>query len=477
MLVSRLGVMPTVSGSVPSRLGRSPLSPAPILFAARKLEGEESGTWTKNPLLALFLALTAIVTPNKNANPAHADAIEERHVAFRALLTSHLNEAGVTDITTLSNGLMLARVPASTGLEKADPLLIATHYDIVSAKPTEPLMEIRPELEEADDGRVWIQSDGKTTLGADNKNGVAMTLHAIKALKDKPHGPLEILFQPDEENGNDTIKTLNPTELSLRSQMVLIPDGFDAATVETGSASSDTIDIEIKGLRGGHSGLDILDGQFLDGSPKSRLSALQVMLILLFRLPQGVISMNPAIPGAVQTSINWGKVEGGTASNAIASTLKLTGLLRSSNPSEQAEQLQKITELCSIVQAELRQQCPEEPGLEIAVTVKPSLPAWQNDPKSPTAALAVAAASKTGIAALANPKVGPIHAGTPAAVLAQKQNVQGDQFVPILFGPHIKDAHSVSEKMDVQTFFDAAAWLEAMISAHAHNEAARLATV
>jgi len=121
----------------------------------------------------------------------------------------------------------------------------------------------------------WVQAKG-TTLGADNGIGVAAAM-AIADDPDVVHGPLELLCTIDEETGLTGAKDLDPAIVSGRIMLNLDTEedgaiyigcagGADSlATLKTArrlaSLASVPVKIAVTGLRGGHSGLNIIENR------------------------------------------------------------------------------------------------------------------------------------------------------------------------------------------------------------------------
>lgn len=117
----------------------------------------------------------------------------------------------------------------------------------------------------------WVRAKG-TTLGADNGMGVAAGMAMLTAT-DIPHGPLEVLITATEETGMDGANGLKPG--LLKGDILLNLDSETEGELYVGCAGGldSTIEfnyqeeavpadvkafrIGIKGLKGGHSGMDI----------------------------------------------------------------------------------------------------------------------------------------------------------------------------------------------------------------------------
>jgi dipeptidase D len=193
--------------------------------------------------------------------------------AAAAFVIDTAKAAGAT-IARDARGNVVARVPATKGREKAPTLILQSHLDMVCEKNRDVTHDfdrdpIRPRV----DGE-WVHATG-TTLGADNGIGVAAALASATDAEAK-HGPLELLFTLDEETGLTGAAQLDPSILS--GKMLLNLDSEEDGVIFVGCAGGEDslIDLaiqwkapsgngatrlEILGLRGGHSGLNIIENR------------------------------------------------------------------------------------------------------------------------------------------------------------------------------------------------------------------------
>ncbi|NGN99588.1 aminoacyl-histidine dipeptidase [Grimontia sp. S25] len=172
-------------------------------------------------------------------------------------------------------GNVIIRKPATAGMENRKGVVLQAHIDMVPQKnentdhdfTTDP---IRPYI----DGE-WVTADG-TTLGADNGMGMATCL-AVLASKDIEHGPLEVLLTIDEEAGMTGAFGLKAGWLD--GEILLNTDSEQEGEIYMGCAGGVDASIafsleretlgggyvgktlQIKGLKGGHSGVDIHTGR------------------------------------------------------------------------------------------------------------------------------------------------------------------------------------------------------------------------
>lgn len=173
-------------------------------------------------------------------------------------------------------GNILIEAPATKGLEKAAPIVLQGHLDMVCEKNAGVTHDfdrdgIRMQIVKSPEGKTIVKAMG-TTLGADNGIGVALALAAATDPNAK-HGPLEILCTIDEEAGMTGAKNVDPSFFKGRTMLNLDSEEDDALYIgcaggtdstlswtlpRTASASGDqTLTLRVAGLKGGHSGCDI----------------------------------------------------------------------------------------------------------------------------------------------------------------------------------------------------------------------------
>jgi len=172
-------------------------------------------------------------------------------------------------------GNLLVRIPATEGREKAAPILIQGHVDMVCEKNNDTKHDFAKDPIKVKVEGDWVTADG-TTLGADNGIGVAMGL-ALAEPGAPPHGPVEVLLTVDEERGLTGAAGVEPGFFASRRMINLDSEEDDALFVGC-AGGRDTVftvkerlakapkgtvgrKITIKGMKGGHSGLDIHTGR------------------------------------------------------------------------------------------------------------------------------------------------------------------------------------------------------------------------
>ncbi len=204
-----------------------------------------------------------------NAVP-RASKKEERVIAF---IKEFGNQLGLqTSVDEVGN--VIIRKPATAGMENRETVVLQSHLDMVHQKNSDTVFDFDKEgINMYVDGD-WVRAKG-TTLGADNGLGVA-SIMAILESKDIPHPALEALFTIDEETGMTGALGLKGG--LLKGRILLNLDTEEDTEIDIGCAGGVDVTatrnyqndktppnhsahtITIKGLSGGHSGMDIHKG-------------------------------------------------------------------------------------------------------------------------------------------------------------------------------------------------------------------------
>ena len=133
------------------------------------------------------------------------------------------------------------RKPASKGMEDRKGVILQAHLDMVPQKNNDKKFDFTKDPIDAYVDGEWVTADG-TTLGADNGIGAAAIL-AVLEDDTLVHGPLEALFTATEETGMDGAFDANVT--------------FKYTAEKTPARNYTAAKITVKGLKGGHSGIQI----------------------------------------------------------------------------------------------------------------------------------------------------------------------------------------------------------------------------
>ena len=172
-------------------------------------------------------------------------------------------------------GNVIMRKPASKGMENRKGVILQAHVDMVPQKNNDTKHDFEKDPILPRINGEWVCATG-TTLGADNGIGVSAAL-AVLEDKELIHGPIEALFTIDEETGMTGAFGLKAGELNgdillnLDSETegelyVGCAGGVDATIrfdfkKEAMPAGYQALILSVKGMKGGHSGMDIILGR------------------------------------------------------------------------------------------------------------------------------------------------------------------------------------------------------------------------
>ena len=257
------------------------------------------------------------------------------------------------EVQTDVAGNILVRKPASAGREQCRSVALQGHLDMVCEKNSDTKHDFLTDPIELVRRENILMANG-TTLGADNGIAVATNL-AVMEDRSLEHGPLELLFTVEEETSLKGASSLSADLLQSRTLLNL--DSEDEGVLFVGCAGGqDTIGswrpqfeevsedfaavrVNVSGLRGGHSGMDI---------DKGRGNAIKIM--------------SRALRELVVVDARLAVIEGGDKHNAIPR--ECTALLwMTTEKIEEANRL--IENLRSVVGAEL---AVADPDLAITLT-------------------------------------------------------------------------------------------------------------
>jgi dipeptidase D len=254
-------------------------------------------------------------------------------------------------------GNVVVRIPPTKGHENVPTLVLQGHLDMVCEKHPDKIFDFEKDpitlVREGD----WMTADG-TTLGADNGIGLATAL-AFLDLEDVPHGPLEILATVEEETG--LLGAQSVDSQLVKGRLLFNMDSEEDGIFYVGCAGGSDSEIVLPtrrvrtpkglspfliragGLRGGHSGLDII---------RNRANALVLLARVLFGFSK-------------TTELRVSSVFGGDKHNAIPRDAEATILV----PPEEAE---TITRLLDASLDGFRDEfAAEEPDLSLEIQQTP----------------------------------------------------------------------------------------------------------
>ena len=206
-------------------------------------------------------------------------------------------------------GNVLIKKPATKGMESKPTIILQGHLDMVHQKNADTDFDFATQGINMYVDNDWVKAKG-TTLGADNGIGVAAIM-SVLAADDLVHPAIEAIFTIDEEVGMTGAMGLKKGFLTGEILLNLDSEEDDALTI--GSAGGVDVEIEgayyegmlmpnfsffklsVKGLSGGHSGVDI---------HKGKGNAIKLLNRILFEL-------------AKKITVHIGGMNGGSLTNAI----------------------------------------------------------------------------------------------------------------------------------------------------------------
>lgn len=220
-------------------------------------------------------------------------------------LTAHLRERGFTvrmdgaaEATGGNCGNLIAHLPGNREME---PLCFAAHLDQIP-----PCRNIKAHI----DGNL-IRTDGTTTLGGDDKGGIAAILEAVEHVLEEgaDHPPLYLLFTVAEETGLLGAKYLAPELLPVTSMVILDAAG-PAGILAYKAPALSSVRMTFKG-RKAHAGIE----------PEKGINAIQVAGTAIAGMHTGRMDS--------ETTVNLGIIGGGTATNVVPDEVVLKAEIRS----------------------------------------------------------------------------------------------------------------------------------------------------
>lgn len=296
---------------------------------------EPKALWNK------FADLNAVPRPSKK---------EERVIQFMKDFGASLSLETIEDEV----GNVIIKKPATTGMEDRVTIVMQSHLDMVHQKNTDTVFDFETQgIQMIVDGD-WVKANG-TTLGADNGLGVA-TIMAILESTDIPHPAIEALFTIDEETGMTGAMGLKGGLLS--GGILLNLDTEEDDEIGVGCAGGNDVtavrayeqeetpefkmgyQIEVKGLQGGHSGVQIHEGLG---------NANKIMNRLLF-------------DGFENFGLRVSEIDGGSLRNAIPRESKAIVAI---DEIKEPDFLNEMKGLSDVIKSEFKTM---EPDLEIVIS-------------------------------------------------------------------------------------------------------------
>jgi tripeptide aminopeptidase len=227
-----------------------------------------TATQFKHTVLERFLRYVRIDTQSDPESPTTPSTEKQKDLG--RVLAQELRDLGIADAHLDQHGYVYATLPATSD-KKVPVVCFCSHMD---TSPDCSGKDVKPQIVRnyqggdivlpADSSQVIrfaehpalahqighdiVTTDGTTLLGADNKAGVAEIMDAVQVLLANPqikHGPIKILFTPDEEIGRGVDKV---DLKKLGADVAYTIDGESAGSIEDESFSADSATIHIQGV-------------------------------------------------------------------------------------------------------------------------------------------------------------------------------------------------------------------------------------
>ena len=325
----------------------------------------------------------------------------KHEAALSAWIQNWAQEQGLK-VQTDAVGNIIIKKPATPGMENRKGVVLQAHIDMVPQANADTAHDFTTDPIRAYVDGEWVRATG-TTLGADNGIGAAACLAAL-ADPHLKHGPLEVLLTIDEEAGMTGAFGLEPGRLD--GEILLNTDseqdgevymgcagGIDANihfgfTAEAIPSGWQAYQLQVKGLRGGHSGCNIHE---------DRGNANKLLARLLLTLSQ-------------QLPLRLSHIEGGTLRNAIPREAQALLLVPADQSAELATRLEQHAAL-------LRQELSEvDSNLQILLQ-DAAQPATCLDSDTQSRLLAALVACPNGVIRMSQAIAGVVETSTNLGVI------------------------------------------------------------
>lgn len=387
----------------------------------------------ENEVLDIFCNLVSIPSPSLK---------EEKVIEWI------LNFCGINGIEARLDdyGNVYINVPATDSSK--EPIMLSSHMDVVGDDSP-----VNIYLDEEG----FIHAEGRT-LGADDKVGVAC---ALKLAKDGvngflgQNGGLEITFTRDEETGMSGVEHVEFDK--IKSKYILVCDADKLGQLQISGASYTNAKITVKGLKGGHSGIDIGDS--------SRLNAGKLIAELLAEFPQGAYYSDET---GVITSCNLGAIVAGGIQNSVAAIVEkgiktsdyITEIMKKTSTniintlgmasySIRSASVAKENELKDLMKSIVDKFNEKYKGLaEARIEFEVHLLPFEKAEDDRIEKAHTRACETAGI----KNDISSFHAGAETHIYCHNKNINGETFMPSLLGlADVYNMHSASEKVDYKT--------------------------
>jgi len=345
-----------------------------------------------------FYALTQIPRPSGH---------EEKVIAFVKKFGEDLGLETLVDHA----GNVIIRKPATTGMEDRSGIILQAHSDMVPQKNSGKVHDFTTDPIEPRIVGDWVYATD-TTLGADNGLGMAAAMAVLEAT-DLVHGPVEVLFTAEEETGMTGARELKGG--LLHGDILINLDSEDEGELYVGCAGGldgsfefgfteeavpdnmEPYSLNVTGLKGGHSGLEI---------HLCRGNANKVMMRLL-------------LPLMTKYGVRLASIEGGSLRNAIPREAFAKIVV----PNDKLAEVE--AEVAAITVAAKAELSIADPDLQVALAADSAMPSFVID--APTALTVVRAvfAAFNGVFRMSDSMPGLVETSNNLAIVKSAEGTIG----------------------------------------------------
>ena len=269
-----------------------------------------------------------------------------------------------------------------------------------------------------------LYSDGTTTLGGDDKSGVAAVLEAMQCIieNDLPHGDIQVCFTIGEETGSYGVRYMDKTMIQADAGYCMDCGGHPGA-IFNASPKAINLKLKVKG-KSAHAGLE----------PEKGINAIMLAADALHALPAyGRIDE--------ETTLSVDRIDGGLAPNIVPEACEIVIDMRCPNQTK-LERLKNET-------VEIFRNVVEAKGGAVEVAVKEVAPGVNLNTDHATVKLAATAAEKLGF---------PVSTGFTGGC-SDANFLCGMGLPTVLLATGMDKIHTTEERLALEDLYNAASWV------------------
>ena len=269
-----------------------------------------------------------------------------------------------------------------------------------------------------------LYSDGTTTLGGDDKSGVAAVLEAMQCIieNDLPHGDIQVCFTIGEETGSYGVRYMDKTMIQADAGYCMDCGGHPGA-IFNASPKAINLKLKVKG-KSAHAGLE----------PEKGINAIMLAADALHALPAyGRIDE--------ETTLSVDMIDGGLAPNIVPEACEIVIDMRCPNQTK-LERLKNET-------VEIFRNVVEAKGGVVEVAVKEVAPGVNLNTDHATVKLAATAAEKLGF---------PVSTGFTGGC-SDANFLCGMGLPTVLLATGMDKIHTTEERLALEDLYNAASWV------------------